>query len=385
MGGRAAGSFGGTKRCRLLRCGVIGKCAGSCAFRGGFTGKNPCFVPPIWLDENGAYTGKTNPILRNSDYELFLALNDAGKPIGRTIAYIDHTFNKFYNAKTGFFGAFECIDDAAAARLLVEAAEQWLRARGMEAVRGPIHPVAENWGFVFEGYDTPPVYMSPWNPEYYHAFFTGAGYEKVKDLLVYEADIGGGYELPERYGDFTARFMARYPGIHIRRLDMRHLENDARAIWEISNTALADNWGYVPLELPVMEDMLKKLKLIVDPDAVWMVEFEGKPVGFCLGFPDINVLLKRINGNLLPFGWVRLLAGVKHLRDYRLFGLAVAPEWHKRALDALMYIHLFEHLKAKRVRMEANYILEDNLHIKNALERLGMRQIKTYRIYEKAL
>ena len=348
-------------------------------------GGHPCYVPPIWLDEANAYTKKANPILRNSDFVLFLALDDAGKPVGRTIAYIDHTFNAFYQAKIGFFGAFECIDDAAAASLLVQAAEAWLLAHGMEAIRGPIHPAAENWGFVLEGCDTPPVYMSPWNPAYYHAFFTGAGYEKVKDLLVYEADMAKGYEIPKRHADFSARFLERYPGITIRRLNMKRLHEDARAIWEISNVALADNWGYVPLELPVMEDMLKKLKLIVDPDAVWMVEHEGKPVGFCLGFPDINILLKKINGNLLPFGWARLLLGVKKLRDYRLFGLAVDPAWHKRALDALMYIHLYQNLRPKNIRMEANYILEDNLHIKNALERLGMQLTKTYRIYEKAL
>ena len=346
---------------------------------------HPCYVPPIWLDEAQAYTGKANPILRNSDFELFLLLDDSGKPVGRTIAYIDRTFNAFYHAKTGFFGAFECIDDAAAASLLVRAAEEWLIDRGMETIRGPIHPVAENWGFVIKGYDTPPVYMSPWNPPYYHAFFTDAGYEKAKDLLVYDADMANGYVLPERYEAFSRRFLARYPGISIRRLDRKHIKNDARAIWEISNTALADNWGYVPLELPVMEDMLKKLKLVVDPDAVWMVEFEGKPVGFCLGFPDINILLKRIKGNLLPFGWARLLLGAKKLRDYRLFGLAVDPAWQTRALDALMYIHLYQNLRPKNIRMEANYILEDNLHIKNALERLGMQHTKTYRIYEKGL
>ena len=348
-------------------------------------GTHTCYVPPIWLDEAQAYTKNANPILRNSDFVLFLALDDAGNPVGRTIAYIDHTFNKFYQAKIGFFGAFECIDNAEAAALLVRAAEEWLTAHGMDAIRGPIHPAAENWGFVLEGYDTPPVYMSPWNPAYYHAFFTSSGYEKVKDLLVYEADMATGYEIPKRHEDFTERFLARYPGITIRRLNLKHLREDARAIWEISNTALADNWGFVPLELPVMEDMLKKLKLIVDPDAVWMVEFEGKPVGFCLGFPDINILLKKIKGNLLPFGWVRLLFGVKKLRDYRLFGLAVDPAWHKRALDALMYIHLYQNLRKKNIRMEANYILEDNLHIKNALERLGMEKIKTYRVYEKGL
>ncbi len=348
-------------------------------------GAHPCYVPPIWLDEAQAYTKKANPILRNSDFVLFLALDEAGKTIGRTIAYIDHTFNAFYRTKIGFFGAFECIDDANAAALLVSAAEQWLAARGMETIRGPIHPVAENWGFVLEGYDTPPVYLSPWNPPYYHAFFTSSGYEKAKDLLVYEADMAKGYVLPQRHEAFAERFLARYPGITIRRLNMKHLREDARAIWEISNTALADNWGYVPLELSVMEDMLKKLRLIVDPDAVWMVEHEGTPVGFCLGFPDNNILLKRIGGNLLPFGWARLLLGVKKLRDYRLFGLAVDPAWHKRALDALMYIHLYQNLRKKNIRMEANYILEDNLHIKNALERLGMEKIKTYRIYEKSL
>ncbi len=207
----------------------------------------------------------------------------------------------------------------------------------------------------------------------------------MKDLLVYDADIGKGYQLPLRVNGFYDKFLKRYPDIRIRRIDMKRIKEDAHAIWEISNTALADNWGYVPVDLPVMEDMLRKLQLIVDPDAVWIVEDKGKPVGFCLGFPDINVILKKTGGRLFPFGWFTLLTGVKKLRDYRLFGLAVHPDWQGKALDSLMYIHLYNNLAAKKVRMEANYILEDNLRIRNALEKLGMNRIKTYRIYEKPL
>ena len=103
MGGRAAGSFGGNKAMQVVAVRGHRQMRRFVRVPGWIHGKNPCFVPPIWLDENGAYTGKTNPILRNSDYELFLALNDAGKPIGRTIAYIDHTFNKFYNAQNRLF------------------------------------------------------------------------------------------------------------------------------------------------------------------------------------------------------------------------------------------------------------------------------------------
>lgn len=348
-------------------------------------GKDPCYAPPMWSDEKKAYYAKNNPILKNSDFALLMALSEGGEPVGRTIAYIDRTFNTYYKTKTGFFGAFDCADDDEAGRLLANAAEEWLRAKGMETVRGPIHPAAENWGFVLEGCERPPVFMSPWNPPYYHRFFTDSGYEKVKDLLVYEADSGKGYSIPERFDRLYDKFFERYPSITVRPINTRNMEEDARAIWEISNKALADNWGYVPLELPVMEDMLKKLKLIVDPDAVWMVEDGGKPVGYCLGFPDINVILKRTNGRLLPLGWLKLLTGVKKLRDYRLFGLAVHPDWQKNALDALMYINLYRHLAPKNIRLEANYILEDNLNIKNALEKLGLEHIKTYRIYEKPL
>ena len=342
------------------------------------------YIPPIWIDEKKAYTGKNNPILKNAEFSLLLLLDELGKAIGRCIVYIDLNHNKYYGEKTGFFGAYLCLDDKRAGGLLVSAAEKWLKEKGMDRIRGPINPAAEEWGFVLEGYDRDPVYMSPWNPPYYHDFFTQTGYGKVKDLLVYEADIAAGYRLPSRYEDFISRYKKRYPNIHIRRLNLKKIKQDAKAIWEISNIALADNWGYVPLELPVMEDMLKKLRLIVDPDAVWIVEDRGNPVGFCLGFPDINIILKAIDGRLLPFGWVKMLKA-KKLRDYRLFGLAVHPDWHGKGLDALMYINLYQHLKYKEIRMEANYILEDNNHIKNALEKLGMVKIKTYRIYEKML
>lgn len=344
-----------------------------------------CYVPPFWNEEKKAYIKKNNPILKNSDFQLFLVVDDKDETVGRVIAYIDFNHNRYYKTKMGFFGAFECIDDPAAAKLLIQSTEKWLMEKGMEVIRGPIHPVAENWGFVYQGYETPPVFMSPWNPPYYHKFFVDSGYIKVKDLLVYNADIGKGYRLPKRYNDFPEKFEKRYPNIKLRRINVKNMRKDARAIWEISNIALKDNWGFVPLDLPVMEDMLHKLKLIIDRDAVWIVEDDGKAVGFCLGFPDINILLKRINGKLFPFGWIGFFAGLKKIKDYRLFGLAVHPDWSGKALDSLMYINLYKHLLAKNIRMEANYILEDNLNIKNALEKLGMEHLKTYRIYERSL
>jgi GNAT superfamily N-acetyltransferase len=345
--------------------------------------EDPCWAPPLWLEERGAYSARRNTILAHSDFELHLARRD-GRVVGRNLVYVDHAFIAHTGSRIGFFGALECRRDPEAAEALLEAAESWLKARGMERVRGPIHPVAENWGFLLEGYDQPPVFMTPYNPPYVHDFLLARGYAKVMDLLAYRGDART-YNIPERFTRFKALLLARRPGLAVRRLDLKHLAADAEHIWRISNNALRDNWGYVPLNRDELEQMIKKLKLIVDTDAVWFVEDGGRPVGYALGFPDLNVILRKINGRLFPLGFIRLLTGLRRIRDYRLWALAVEPRYHNLGLDVLLYLSLFEALAPKQIHLEANYILEDNVKIRNALEKLNLERSKTYRIYEKSL
>jgi GNAT superfamily N-acetyltransferase len=345
---------------------------------------DPCWAPPLWADERRAYTARKNAVLSHSDFTLLLAEQD-GRTVGRSLVYIDHNFNAYNKTRTGFFGAFECVEDFAVARALDAAAERWLAGRGMDRVRGPIHPIAESWGFLKEGFDTPPVFMAPYNPSFYNGFMDRLGYGKAKDLLAYEGSPEKGYRIPPRFERFAGRLLARHPGLSVRRISMRHLERDADAVWRISNVSMADNWGFVPLERSELLDMIRRLRPITDPDAVWFVEDKGVPVGFALGFPDLNVILRRIGGRLLPFGFLRILLDAKKVKEHRLFGLAVMPEYHGRGLDVLLYLQLYRTLAHRIRRLEANYILEDNRKIRNALEKLGLKLVKTYRVYEKAL
>lgn len=345
---------------------------------------DPLWAPPLWADEFRAYYKKKNPVLSHSDYTLFLAL-EGGNVLGRILIYVDHNFNRFYKSKIGFFGAFECIEDFKVAAGLFDKGEKWLRAKGMTHIRGPIHPVAENWGFLYEGFKLSPVFMTPYNPPYYNTFITKLEYTKIKDLLAYDADAKENYQIPERFSRFKEMLLARKPNLTVRRLDLKNLMKDAEHIWRISNIALQNNWGYVPIDRNEMKDLIKKLKTIVDVDAIWFVEDSGTPVGWALGFPDLNVILKKIRGRLLPFGFLILLTGIKKVRDYRLWGLAVLPEYHNLGLDVLLYMSLFNALSPKGVHLEANYILEDNAGIRNALEKMNLRHTKTYRVYEKSL
>jgi GNAT superfamily N-acetyltransferase len=223
----------------------------------------------------------------------------------------------------------------------------------------------------------------PYNPAYYNDFLEELGYRKAKDLLAFEGSARQGYRIPERFIRFRDKLRSRRPNINVRPIDMKHLRRDAEALWRISNQAIRNNWGWAPYGLEQLQATFKKLKPIVDPDAIWIVEDAGEPVGFCLGFPDINIILRKIRGRLFPFGFLTLLRMRRHLRDFRLFGLAVLPEYQGRGLDVLLYVSLYEALAPRGIRMEASYILEDNPNMINALKKLGLKQTKTYRVYEK--
>ena len=62
------------------------------------------------------------------------------RPVGRIAAIENRAHNEFHNDRVGFFGFFECNDDPEAAAALFAAAESWLRARGLDTMRGPMNP-----------------------------------------------------------------------------------------------------------------------------------------------------------------------------------------------------------------------------------------------------
>jgi ribosomal protein S18 acetylase RimI-like enzyme len=342
------------------------------------------WIPSLKLFDTLDYRLGANLVLKRSPHRLLLALK-GGRPVGRAIAYVDPRATEHFGSPIGFFGAFECVDDVAVSRRLFSQIEAWHRDQGTKLIRGPIDPVAESWGFLVEGHDRPPVFMSPHTPDYYDRLALDAGFQGAQDLIAYEANAGAGYEIPKRFEDFAKRLTERKPQFTARPLDPRHLADEARIMLGLLNAGVDGNWGYVPVGEDEMKDIVLKLRLICDPDAIWFVHDGERPVACAVGFPDINGIIKRTNGSLFPTGLVRLLASRSSIRDYRLWGLAVLPEYHGLGLDVLLYVSLCHALEPRGIRLEANYVLENNFHIVNALEKLGMKPIKRYRVYEKSI
>jgi GNAT superfamily N-acetyltransferase len=342
---------------------------------------DPVWVPPLRSEQWAQFDPRRNPMLEHCEYDLFL-LEDGGQVVGRVTAFIDHLGLEVWGEPIGLFGSYECLDNDQASWHLLETARRWLRQRGMRLMRGPWSFASQEWGLVLEGFVPSPVVMAPYNPPYYNDQLTCFGMQKAKDLLVYYIDCAEGYVIPERYLTLTDHVQEKY-GVTVRAADMARLEEEVGLIVEVSNRSIAGNWGYYPVTEAEGQAIARDLKPIVDPEAILIAEGpDGEAIGFAMAIPDVNVILHRMKGRLFPLGWLKLLRGLPRLRQYRMWALGVVPAYQRKAIDALLYRRLYEKLQPREVRVEINYVLEDNAPMNNALRRLGAKDLRRYRVYE---
>ena len=345
---------------------------------------DPNWVPPLVMDMKVALNRDKHPFYEHSDAIFFIAYRD-GRPVGR-IAGIDNTrHNEFHDESVGFFGFFECIDDAGVAGALFDAAADWLKPRGLTAMRGPTSfSTNDMTGFVIEGFDSPPVVLMPSNPRYYEPLLFRCGLERVKTMVALELSNN---EAPE-YLVRAAKVVARRAKARVRPIDMKKFAYELAIVQTIYRDAWEKNWGFVPMTEAEVEFMAKELKPAVDPEFVMIAELEdGTPIGFAIALPDYNQALIHIrNGRLLPFGILKLLWYRRSIDRIRIMALGMLEEYRGRGIDAMLYHQIFETGKNKGItHAEFSWILEDNEAMRRPLYRLGGRVYKRFALYEKPL
>jgi GNAT superfamily N-acetyltransferase len=350
-------------------------------------GDNPAFVPPLVMDRENVLSPKKNPWFDFGTAEFFLARR-GGKIVGRIAAIDDPRYNEFHGAKAGWFGFFECIDDLAVSRALLQTAEAWVKARGLTDIMGPASFSSNGeWAFLIDNFDRPPSIMMPYNPEYYLKLVEASGYGKRKDLWAWDIDVT--LPVPEKIARISEKVKKR-EGITIRQANLKNWDAEVRLIKELYNAAWEKNWGFVPMTDKEFDLLGKELKMVLDPAMVLFAEIDGKAVAFVITVPDANQAIKKANGRLttfgLPIGLVKMLLELKRIKYGRLIALGVRKEYRKRGVDALLVLETFN--AGKRLGWtggEISWTLEDNDMVNRMIEVFGSKRSKTYRVYGKAL
>lgn len=344
----------------------------------------PRWVPPLKKVVRRMLDPRRHPFWASAERKLFLARRGS-QTLGRIAGIIDRRYNELHDEKMGIWGFFECMDDSAAAAALFSAVERWVHQKGMTFLRGPLNP-STNYevGMLVEGFDYPPALMMTYNPPYYERLVESCGFTKEKDLLAFLID--GDYRLPE-WMDRLAERVAKKKGVCIRPFRPKEQDTEFALIREIYNASWSDNWGFVPLSDDEMRDIQKSVMTFADPDLAFFIYYEDDPAAVCVIFPDVNPLLKRLNGRIGLLGLLKAVLYRRKITGLRCLIFGVKDAYRQLGFALLAIRHVYEVVRQKtRYRsLELGWTLEDNEAVNTLLQEGGARPYKRYRIFRKPL
>ncbi len=355
---------------------------------------NRYWVPPLVSERREFYDKTKHPFHQHAEVAMFLAKRN-GQVVGTIYATDNARHLEAHHDNAGFFGGFECINDQAVAHALFERAIQWVKARGRSVIRGPFNfSVNEECGLLIDAFDDAPRVMMTYNPPYYKDLIEREGFGKVMDMYAYRRDVSAMPTMdafPPKLKRVTEKVMQR-GGITIRNVDLKILLEEVDRLKVVYNAAWSKNWGSIAMTDAEFAHLAEGLKMVLDPDLIFLVEAKGKPVGFGLTLPDVNDPLRRAHPSPRTPEWWTLAKFMYHLKVrktmkyIRVLVLGVLEEYRLTGIDGLLYAKTAEAALKKGYTVgEFSWILESNDPMRKGIEGMGGEIYKTYRIFEKPL
>ena len=359
-----------------------------------FASREPHAVPQLRGEQLELVDPAKNPFFGHAAHQLFVARR-GDAVVGRISAHIDRLALELprqqgFGPGAGMFGYFDAADETVAHALL-RAAEDWLRGQGMDRAIGPISmSIWEEPGLLVSGQDHAPMIMMGHHPEIYQHWIESAGYARAKTLLPYDLDVTVGFPPLIRR---IVQSGQRNERISLRPVDLSRWDEEVETILAILNDAWSNNWGFIPFTNAEIAYAGKKLKPIIHPQINLIAEVDGKPVAFMLTLPDINDVLRKVNGRLWPLGWLRLLRWMRKPSGagMRVPLMGVRRELHNSRLASQLAFMMISQIREVAIaeyqtkRAEIGWILDDNQGMKAIADAIGSTVNREYAIYERSL
>ena len=353
---------------------------------------DPHWVAPLKSEVAAQIDPEKNAWFSHAEVQLMLA-ERLGRVVGRISAHLDTLAltmpaEQGFGPGVGFWGMFEA-EDRATADALIVAAEDWLRAKGMTRSIGPISlSIWEEPGLLVQGHDHSPTVMMGHHKAEYQGWVEARGYTVAKELRTYDLDITSGFP---KIVNRIIQSGERNESIVIRRVDKSRFAQEAAIILGILNDAWSDNWGFVPLTQPEIDDVGKKLKPIVYEDLIRIAEIDGEPVAFMITLPDLNEPLKPLKGHLFPFGWLKLLMWLRRpkARTMRVPLMGVVKKLQSSRVAGQLAFMMIEYIRRDAVskygatRGELGWVLDDNAGMVAIADAIQSKVNRVYAVYQR--
>jgi hypothetical protein len=270
--------------------------------------------------------------------------------------------------------------------LLIDTCKNWLEAKGMQAMDGPINFGERDkwWGLLVDGFEEEPNYCMPYTLPYYPAFFESYGFQEYFKQYTYHRPVD--MPLPQAYLDKADR-IARDPKYHFEHIDKRRLEKYAEDFLYVYNLAWSKHEGVKGMNKAQAMSIMKQLKPVLDEEIVWFAYHDKKPIGFFMMIPELNQIFKYCHGK---FGLLQKLTFLYHQwrrTCKKMFGIAfgIVPEFQGRGLEGAIVQAAAKVVqpKARYTDFEMNWIGDFNPKMMHVAESVGGKILKTHMTYRK--
>ena len=300
---------------------------------------NPNWVCPFDDSIKAVFDPSKNKLFKGGEAIRWVAYNAEGECVGRIAAFYDKTHAFGYEQPTGGCGFFEAIEDQELANLLFDAARDWLKARGMEAMDGPINFGSRDswWGLLGEGYEFQPLFENPYNPPYYKELFETYGFKNYFNQNTYVWNVDDD-DVNELVHERVKRLMST-PGYSFSSIGNEDLYSVAEKFRTIYNKAWALFTGVQPMSEEEARKMADTLRPIVDRNLIWFAYFNNEPIGFFIMVPDLNRLIGKYNGKFGIVNKLRMMWDLKvRKKSDRIFGIVfgITPEFQGKGVESGM-------------------------------------------------
>jgi ribosomal protein S18 acetylase RimI-like enzyme len=343
-------------------------------------GKSDYWVPPLISQEIKRFDSAKCDYYSYGSSKLFAAINEKGKWVGRIACFINSKYIEKTKRTEGFFGFFDSINDPDVARVLFASIVEEFNRNNITEVVGPVNfSTNEESGLLIDGFDISPTFMTNYSKPYYKDLLENLDFQKFVDLYAFEWKSG--FAFPVQFHRIVEAVKKR-SSVKIRRFEKKNFRKELDNLWPVYNESFRDVWGFTPLTREEFEEMGNSFKFFADYDLIMIAELNGKVIGLGLILPDINILIKKINGKLFPFGIFTLLTQKDKMKSLRLNVLAVLPEYRNLGVAAMLIDNLVNTVEKKKYHgCELSVVLESNIEMIRLLKTLNFKTTRTFRIY----
>ena len=272
--------------------------------------------------------------------------------------------------------------------MLFDRCRAWLEERGMEAMEGPENFGERNewWGLLVDGFK-PPVFQMPYTHPYYVPFFENYGFRDYFKQYIYRTPMVM-ESLSEVVIWKSERLLKNgdYRIISYREMTPEQAKSSFLTIY--NKAWNMDVHGVAGMEKEQVDVLFKTLKPVLDPDLLYFAHYKGEPIGFFITIPELNYIVKHVNGKISGLGILKFLY-YRYLKPGRVaLGLifGVAAEYQGRGVEAAMIYAFCKRMIEDKKRydwLDLSWVGDFNPQMMHLMHYIGAKQSQTYITYRK--